>query len=95
MAQVAQLGSPQAQIMAVDGPPIGPLDAGLTGEVAQESVPVWRLFEADGTPGGPPGPLGPPSQHIPPADEESGDGQSQLPWDDFAEKEGIGVDDPS
>ena len=91
VAQVAQFGSPQTQIMAVDGPPIGPLDADSAGEVAQESGPVWRLFEADGTPSGP---LGPPSQHIAPAAEEFGDGQSQLPWDAFAEKEGIGADDP-
>jgi hypothetical protein len=95
VAQVAQFDSPQAQIMAVDGPPIGPLDVVLAGEVAQESVPLWRLPEADGIPGGPPGPLGPPSQHIPPADEEFVELQSQLPWADFAKKEGISSDDVS
>jgi hypothetical protein len=84
VAQVAQFGSPQTQIMAEDGPPIGPLDADSAGEVAQESVP-----------GGPPGPLGPPSQHIPPADEEFVEVQSQLPWADFAKKEGISADDVS
>mgnify|MGYP000194476429 CR=1 FL=1 len=81
--------------MAGDGTQIGPRKDGFAGKVAPGSGPLHPFVEAKGASNGPLGPLGPPSQHIPPADEESGDGQSQLPWDDFAEREGIGADDPS
>jgi hypothetical protein len=95
LAQVAQSGIQQDQIMAGDGTQIGPLEDGFAGKVAPESGPTHPLFEAKGTSDGPSGPLGPLPGGIAPEGEDIFKDQDRLPWDEFAEKEGIIADDVS
>ena len=81
--------------MAGDGTQIGPRNDGFAGKVAPESGPTHPLFEAKGTSDWPIGPLGPPSEHMTPEVEDLFEDQGRLPWDEFAEKEGIIADDVS
>ena len=95
VAQVAQSGGQQDQNTAGNGTQIGPLDDFFAGKVAPESGPLHPLVEAKGASNGPLGPLGPPSEHIAPEVEDLFEDQDQLPWANFAAKEGIIADDVS
>ena len=81
--------------MAGDGTQIGPRKDGFAGQVAPESGPTHPLFEAKGASNGPPRPLGTLPGGIAPEVEDLFEDQDQLPWANFAAKEGIIADDVS